>query len=270
MIKKTLVGGSLALLLAGLLAGTGALGYLKTSYGYAKDGVSGMVPVSMKIDTARRMVKELDQPIKDNMTLIASEKVAVAKLRKQVEAKEELLSSSEHDIMRMTADLKSGMTRFVYSKKTYTADQVKTDLAGKFKRFKTHEATLDKLQQMLSAREASLQAAKDRMDEMCSAKRQLEVEIENLQAQHAANQVAQTASTLSLDDSQLSRARDMMDQIRTQIEVEGEVLAVDNEYHGGIQVDDADNNTDILDQVTNYFDNDTAPEVDSVAMIEIE
>ena len=190
MIKKTLIGGSAALLLSGLLFGTGLMSYMRTGVGYARDAVRDAVPVSVEIDRARDMIDDLQPEIAHNMKVIASEKIAVAKLQKQIEGKSDVLADAERDIVRLTADLQSGDTRFVYAKRTYSADQVKEDLAGRFKRFKTQRETLDKLEQMLDARERSLQAAKDRMDEMLSAKRQLEVEVENLQAQYAANQVA--------------------------------------------------------------------------------
>ncbi|MEZ6091867.1 MAG: hypothetical protein R3C05_28450 [Pirellulaceae bacterium] len=266
MIKKALVGGSVALLLSGLVLGTGIGSYIKTGLGYARNAVKDAVPVSVEIDRARQMIDDLQPEIAENMKLIASEKIHVAKLSKQVDAKAEMLAEAERDILRLTADLQSGDTHFVYAKRSYSADQVKEDLAGRFNRFKTQKETLTKLEQMLSARELTLQAAKDRMDEMLSAKRQLEVEIENLQAQYAANQVAHAASSLALDDSQLSRTRELIDEIRTRIEVDEELLNVDNQYYGGIELTE-ESNDDILDQVSAYFDGNTeAATVDSVAV----
>ncbi|QDS91259.1 hypothetical protein EC9_54830 [Rosistilla ulvae] len=269
MIKKTLVGGSLALLLSGLVFGTGMSSYMKTGFGYARDAVKDVVPVNVEIDRARQMIDDLQPEIAKNMKLIASEKIHVAKLQKQIDSKADMLASAERDIMRLTADLQSGDTRFVYAKRTYSADQVKDDLSGRFNRFKTQKATVDKLQQMLTAREKTLQAAKDRMDEMLSAKRQLEVEVENLQAQYAANQVAHAASSLNLDDSHLSRTRDLIDSIRTRIEVDEELLAVDNQYYGTIELTE-ESDEDILNQVSTYFNGDQPTAEDSVAMIQID
>jgi len=260
MIKKTLVGGSLALLLSGLLFGTGLASYLKTGVGYARDAVKDAVPVNVEIDRARQMIDDLQPEIANNMKVIAAEKIAVAKLTKQIDAKADLLASAERDILRLTSDLKSGDTRFVYAKRSYSSEQVKDDLEGRFKRFKTQQATLDQLDHMLAARSKTLQASKDRMDEMLSAKRQLEVEVENLQAQYAANQVAHAASSLCLDDSHLSRTRELIDDIRTRIEVDEELLAVDNEYYGGIELTE-DSDEDILDQVTSYFDGESGADV---------
>lgn len=268
MIKKTLVGASVALVMSGLLLGTGLTSYLKTGLGYARNAVKDAVPVNVEIDRARQMIDDLQPEIAKNMKVIASEKVAVAKLKDQVESKSDLLADAQRDIMRLSQDLQSGDVQFVYASRTYSVDQVKEDLSSRFKRFKTQQATVDKLQQMLVAREKSLQSAKDRMDEMLSAKRQLEVEVENLQAQYAANQVAHAASSLNLDASHLSRTRELIDEIRTRIDVDQQLLSVDQEYYGEIQVNEP-SDEDILSEVADYFHGRQGDKVDSVAMIDL-
>ncbi len=107
---------------------------------------------------------------------------------------------------------------------------------------------------MLSARERSLAAAQDRMEAMLAAKRQLEVEVENLQARLAAVQVAQTSSEMTLDDSHLSHTRQLIDEIRTRIDVQEEMLAVDGEYDGSIPLDEpSDSEENILEEVASYL-----------------
>ena len=105
---------------------------------------------------------------------------------------------------------------------------------------------------MLTARKSSLKAAHERMDAMLSAKRQLEVEVENLQARLGALRVAQTSSQLNLDDSQLSQTRDLLDEIGARIDVEEEVMNVDVEYFGEIDLDEP-SEENLLDEITVYF-----------------
>ena len=121
---------------------------------------------------------------------------------------------------------------------------------------------------MLSARQASLKAAHERMDAMLSAKRQLEVEVENLQARLGALRVAQTSSQLNLDDSQLSRTRELLDEIATRIDVEEETMSVDVEYFGEIDLDEP-SEEDLLDEITNYFQGTEAVPAGSLVSIEL-
>jgi len=90
------------------------------------------------------------------------------------------------------------------------------------------------------------------MDAMLDAKRQLEVEVENLQARLGALRVAQTSTQLHLDDSALSDTRRLLDDIATRIDVEEETMKVDVEYFGEINLDEP-SDENLLDDVTAYM-----------------
>lgn len=266
MLKKMIIGGMLATLLSGLVLGTGLWSYARTAGGWIQQTAKESVPLEWEIKRARQMIADLAPEITDNAKRIAHEKIKVARLESELERTSERLAEAQSDIQRLRSDLEEGDSMFVYSGKTYTSAQVHEDLARRFERYKTRKQTADKLQQMLTARENSLSAAHDRMDAMLSAKRQLEVEIENLQARLAAVRVAQTSSQLALDDSALSRTRELLDEIATRIDVEEEVTQVDAEYFGGIELDASDEG-ELLDEISSYFDED---ETESLASIKVE
>lgn len=254
MFKKLFVYGSAGLLGTTLLVGSGAGSYLKTGAGWVRQTVKDAVPVEVEIRRAREMIADIQPEIALNMQTIAQEKVQVERLGKEVNRLDEKLADGRRDIQRLTGDLSSGETRFVYAKRSYTEEQVREDLESRFKRFKTQEATAEKLRQMLVARQHTLEAARDRMDAMLSAKRQLEVEVENLQARLAAVEVAHASSDLCLDDSQLSNTRQLLDDIRTRIDVQEEMLSVNSQYDGGIPLEtDEESDKDILKEITAYF-----------------
>lgn len=266
MLKKMIIGGTLAALLSGLVLGTGLWSYARTAGGWIQQTAKESMPLEWEIKRARQMIADLAPEITDNAKRIAHEKIQVARLESELGRTSERLAEAQDDIQRLRADLEEGDSMFVYSGKTYTSAQVHEDLARRFERYKTRKQTADKLQQMLTARESSLAAAHDRMDAMLSAKRQLEVEIENLQARLAAVRVAQTSSQLALDDSALARTRALLDEIATRIDVEEEVTQVDAEYFGGIELDAVEDG-ELLDEISSYFDEDAA---DSLASIKVE
>lgn len=258
MIRKLLVGGAAALVLGGLVVGTGINSYLRTGVSWVSQSVKDAVPVEVEMRRARQMISDLEPEIGRNMQLIAKEKYHVSRLEKQVEDLQANLSGAERDIMRLTSDLKGGDNVFVYAGRTYDRGEVREDLTTRFRRFKTQQATQEKLAHMLDARRRSLEAARERVDAMLSAKRQLEVEVENLQARLAAVEVAQTSSHLVVDDSHLSRTRELLDEIASRIDVQEEMLAVDAEYHGAIQLDEPEE-ADILEEVAQYFGENKQP-----------
>jgi chromosome segregation ATPase len=257
MLKKSLLVGGAVVLLLGLFFGRNACSYLTTSSRWVQESVTSNVPIEFQINRARDMIKALDPEIKQNMHLIAKEEVEIEKLGQQVDSQESALAQSRDDILRLKTDLETGDTSFYYASHRYTADQVKNDLEGRFDRFKVNEATLDKNQKILTIRQQKLDSARSRLEEMLTAKRELEVQVENLEAELEMLKVAKTASDFNFDDSQLARTKELIEDIRTRIDVESKLM---NEVQtsGQIQLEEPKDNTDITDRVSQYFGNDKA------------
>ncbi|NND95961.1 MAG: hypothetical protein HKN47_01375 [Pirellulaceae bacterium] len=255
MLKKMILTGGAIALLSSVTIGGPLLSYARCGVNWLRSSASDSVPLEWELNRARQMIVDLKPEIEANAKRIAHEKIQVARLERQLVDSDLRLTKAQSDIARLTGDLKSDSPVYSYGGRTYTSAQVKDDLGNRFKRFKTRQATAEKLQQMLSARQASLKAAHERMDAMLSARRQLEVETENLQARLGALRVAQTSSQLSLDDSQLSQTRSLLDDIATRIDVEEETMNVDAEYFGEIDLDEP-SNENLLDDIASYFGSD--------------
>lgn len=252
MLKKLMIGGALTAALGGMVLGSGAWSYVRTAGGWVQQTAGDAVPLEWEISRARQMIADLDPEITENARRIAHEKIKVAKLQKQVDDTESKLAAAQHDIERLKGDLESDNNVFVYSGKTYTSNQVREDLARRFQLFKTRNEMADSLKKMLAARQATLAAASEQMEANMSAKRQLEVEVENLEARLAAVRVAQTSSELALDDSALSQTRELLDKIASRIDVEKEMTQVDTQYFGGINLDET-SEADLLNEISSYF-----------------
>ncbi|MFN3149555.1 hypothetical protein [Bremerella sp.] len=252
MIKKLACTGVGAALLAGLVFGTDAYSYISTTASRVSDNVKNSVPVEFELDRARKMIQDLTPEIRRNMHLIAKEEVEVEKLQSRVGDLEEKLTSNKADIIRLKNDLDSGSTYFTYAGHEYSRNAVQTDLAGRFERFKTQDATRVKLESILRAREQGLEAARAKLDGMLTARRQLEVDVENLEARQKMVEVAQTSSKFAFDDSHLSKTKRLVDEIRTRIDVAERMVDVDGELAGEIQLDEQVD-TDISNEVASYF-----------------
>jgi hypothetical protein len=252
MLKKALLVGGAVVLLLGLFFGRDACSYMTTSAGWVKNTAKSNVPIEFQIERARQMIKELDPEIKRNMHLIAKEEVEIDKLAQQVERQETALAKARGDILRLKQDLETGDSAFYYASRRYTEDQVKSDLANRFDRYQVNEATFEKNQKILAIRQQKLGAAREGLEEMLAAKRELEVNVENLEAELEMLKVAKTASDFNFDNSQLSRTKELIDEIRTRIEVEGKLLG-EVQAAGEIPLDDETADEDITDRVSKYF-----------------
>jgi chromosome segregation ATPase len=252
MMKKVLLGTLVAGGVGVLFVGTPLAYYARTAYSTVRDTVKDSVPIQIEIKRARQMIDELKPEIASNLRVIAQQEVEVARLTSEVESKQNLLAIARDKIMRLKTDLSEGKEQFVYAGRKFTSAEVKQELIHRFEQFKTQESVTDKLEKILSARQRNLEAARAKLNEMLAAKKQLEIEVEDLQARYTMVEVAQTESKLNLDDSALSQTRQVLDDIRTRIDVAERLVTSEGALEGTIPLDE-EAPVDLIDQITDYF-----------------
>lgn len=252
MCKKFVVVGVVAAV-AAVVVSSGAWSYIRTGVKTAHQSVKDSVPIEWEISRARQMIADLEPEIKKNLEIVTKEEIGVERLAEEIQEKETVLAQSRDTILRLKTDLESGSVRFVYAGRNYSQDQVKEDLAGKFEQFKVYEQSTQKLNQVLLAREKNLEAARLKLEEMLSARRSLEVEIENLQARLTMVELAQTSSPVALDDSTLSETRKLLDEIETRIDVQERLSTEQGMLQGGIQIEETTTSPDLLTEISTHF-----------------
>lgn len=269
MLRKLIFGVGTLTVLSAISTLTPLGSYARTAFHGLAQSAGDAVPLEWEIKRARQMIGDLQPEIASHAKQIAREKIELARLQRQAKECGEQLEKTQSDIERLSNDLRSGDAKYTYGGKTYTSAQVRGDLANRFDRFKTRRETYEKLQQMVAAREASLQSAGQRLDTMLAAKSQLEVEIENLQARVGSLRLAQTASPLNLDDTQLSRTRELLDEIAARLDVEEEVVTANAVHPGEINLDDHASE-DLLDAISAYLNPSRQADSGSLAAIVLE
>jgi chromosome segregation ATPase len=252
MIRKTLIATAAIVLATVFLFGRNSLGYLRTSWGYVHDSVHNAVPVGFEIDNARRMIQGLGPEVRKNMHVIADQAVKVQGLEEQIGNLEAKLAKDKEQLLRLKTDLAAGKESYSYGDRSYTAAEVRTDLANRFNRYKTSEATLASLRQVHDARVKGLAAARQQLDGMLAQKRQLQVEVENLEARNQMVAAAETTSNYQFDDSQLGHVKELVQDLKTRLEVSEKMVSVENEFQGEIPLDKA-TPQNIVNQVGDYF-----------------
>jgi len=264
MVRRVIFYGGGTLLLLGLVFGTGVWSYVRTSAGYVTDAVHEAVPVDFQLRRARDMIEDLEPVIRENRTRIAWEEVKVKRLEKQIEETKARLETDKSQMMRLKGDLASARDDYEYAGRTYTAEQVRTDLANRFERYKTGEETLATLEKIHQAREKGLAAAVRKLESMEATKRQLGVEVENLEARVEMLAAVKAADRYEFDDGQLGRVKELVSDLETRLDVADQMLAAETRIYDEIPLDEADP-ADIVDQVSHYFEQ-PEPEPRAVAM----
>ncbi len=252
MLKKLVLITVGTLLAVGIFHKTNLGSYMKTSYRRAATAAEESVPLEFQIDRARNMVKDLEPEIRRSMHVIAKEEVEVGELDKRVKQATDKSEKDKGEIMRLQADLKTGNSVFHYAGHSYTSGEVKEDLARRFNRFKTVDGTLDSMKKMRDARQANLDAARQKLTAMMAAQRQLQVDVENLEAKLKLVQVAEASSDFQFDDSHLARCKDLMTDIRSRLDVAAKLANADENFHDEIPLEQAQAD-DVTDQVASYF-----------------
>jgi chromosome segregation ATPase len=257
MIRKLIFAGLGVAALGTVVYGTSIFSYVRTTAGYVKDGVAETVPVEFQIDRARGLIQDLLPEVRKNMNVIAKEEVEVQKLDEQIAQSESRLAKEKDQILKLKTDLADSKASYNYAGRSYTAAEVRQDLANRFERFKTGEATLASLKQIRNARDKSLTAARQKLEGMLASKRQLQVEVENLQARSQMIAAAKTTSDYQFDDSRLGNVKELIANLKTRMEVSEKLVNAENSFHDEIPLEKAVPEN-IEEQVTQYF----SPSVD--------
>ena len=252
MIKRAILVASGLGLTTLVLFGRDAASYVSTSYHRVTESVQDRVPVDFQIDRAKQMVRDLDPEIRRSMHVIAKEEVALEQINQQIAGNQDKADKDKKDILHLQSDLGQNKNVYQYASHTYTCDEVKQDLARRFSRFKVADDTLASMKQMRDARQKNLDAAQQKLTAMVSARRKLEVDVQNLEAKRKLVEVAQASSEYVFDDSQLARAKELITDIRTRLDVAAKLANADVNVQSEIVLDDAAP-ANITDQVTEYF-----------------
>ncbi len=253
MFKKILITAVALAAVGGLVFGTDAYSYLSTSAKKVRTEVKSNVPLEFEIERARNMVAELIPDIQKNMHVIAQEEVEVEELRDQIARSAKNLNTEKQKLLTLCSDTGNSQGKFHYAGRKASEREVNGEISRRFERFRTAEATVMAKKQMLDARERSLSAAREKIEGMFSAKRDLEVEVQNLDARLKMLQAAQTTSQFNFDDSQLSRCKKTMLELRKRLDVAERILDQDGKLVDTLSEAEPEASENVVEEVHKYF-----------------
>ncbi len=252
--KKFVIGAAVLATLGTFVFGRDVVSYMKTAGNSVREAVKAEVPVDFEVERARKMVEDLVPDIRRCMHVIAEQQVDVESLQGEIHEADLAMKQQKEAMFTLRSNLESNDTEFVYASRTYSKDEIRNDLAQRFDRFKVASDTVKRNAQILKAREKALDANREKLENMLSAKMDMEVQIEQLEARLKSVQAAETVSNLEIDSSQLTRAKSLIRDLNKQLDVKEKLLDAEGKFIGLIPVDTkAQEKRDVVKQMDAYF-----------------
>jgi len=224
MMKKLLLVGVVAALAVVGLRGTRFLGYAKNEVASISEWADDQIPVEKKIEQMRKDVADLDRDIERVKSELAREIVDVRDLtnqvgvfRAQVEKEQKTLTARGQEIKDATEKVSIGREVVSVSE---AKDRLKTDVDSHLKR----KSQLGNLEKALAHRERIKETLAKQLDGMAKQKQQLKAEIDAVEAEFKALQLAQIESKYQNDDTRLSKVKENLAALRKKLDVEKERL----------------------------------------------
>jgi chromosome segregation ATPase len=235
MVKKSLIGAAAVAVLGLFLYGTSMFSFVETAVKDARQAARDNVPLEYRLKEARQAVEKIVPEIRESMHVIAEQQVALEHLRQDVAEKTQNVDKQRTELAALNDAFKNDK-QYVFAGTTYTADEVKRDLHNRFSRLKIAEESLGRDKQILAAREEALQKNEALLEDMLTAKQDLEVELERLVTRVQTEKAQEAASTLDIDDSQLADAQKLINELNQQLDVKARMRAAEGKLEGGIPV----------------------------------
>ena len=246
-------------LVGGFLFGKDLLSYVRSSAKSVQTAVKDAVPIDFELKRARDMLEEIIPEMHANIRLIAQEEVEIAALKTDIAKSEKMSADEQRRIRKLRQALETSKESYTFGDKQYPRDYVKKDLAERFDRFKESELILASKERVLTAREKSLLATMQLLDNTRAEKRTLEAKIEGLESQWRLLKASAVGSHIQVDDSKLAKTQKLIDQIKKRLDVAERVLAHESKFVESIQVETI-TEKDLLSQVDDYFEPGTGTE----------
>jgi chromosome segregation ATPase len=218
VMKKAVVGAALGAGALALVFGTSAPSYVKTAFWKARSSVKAQVPIQFEIDRARQEVSDLEPAIHQNLENLTKAEVDAEHLEAEIATTQANLEHEKNAIVALRQHLATGDVRLT-GNVTYTAEEVKADLARRMDHYREVKRIQDDKRETLKLRKKAVLAAHEQLNKMKAAKLSLMTKIESIETKLKQIEANQAANEFNFDDSALARAKQTISELDRRLEV---------------------------------------------------
>jgi len=219
-----------------------------------------------EIDRLKNELAKIDGDITKSFGPVADQAVEVQRLQKEIKDQRARLDEQKKAILTMKEDLEKGNRTIVYGGNEYSAETIRTKLSHDFETYKVGEKGLQTKEEQLKLKQAALETARQRLDEMKSTKQPLEVEVARLETelQTVRMEQAKADTKASFDDTRLGQTKQDVQSLSDRIASMREELKLQAAYQGpkDVDVNQKVKSKDVVKDVDEYFGNKSDKVVD--------
>jgi len=252
VVKKGLLGAALSAGALFLVFGTSAPSYVKTAFHKVRHNVKGQVPIQFEIDRAREEIASLEPAILNNREELARAEVDVEHLESEITTVKNNLSGEYKAMASLRESLSTGDLKLA-GRVSFTADEVKVDLANRLDHYRNVTKILVEKETTLKARQKAVMAARQKLTEMANQKRILGTKLESIQARLQTIEATQDKNEFNFDDSALSRAKQSVSDLERRLEVKARVAEMEGHFSGDSLPLTTDPGRDVVKEFDNEF-----------------
>jgi len=259
LMKKGLIGAAVGAGALALIFGTAAPSYVKTAFHKARHSVKGSVPVEFEIERARNEISALKPAIEEAIEAVVKAEIEVRDLEKQIAQNRTELNDEGRTLQAWNEQLKSGDLHATGGE-AYNVRELKTKLAQRMDHYKLVKSVLGERQQTLTIRQKNLAAARDGLEAMKTARRELIARVEGIEARLNQIKASRSANEFSFDDSAVGRAKQTVADLELKLEQMARVDELKGEFSERGLSSPVDPTRDVTKEIDAEFN--SAPKVE--------
>jgi chromosome segregation ATPase len=202
------------------------LGYITSAVKHARQDVSAKISPEMKLERLKDEIAKLGPEERKARSVIASEMVAVDKLKGQIAETKTNLDKRQAQLKDLRGELEKGTSFVTLDNQKIPREKVEASLARQWESFKTAKEALKSQEDLLKSREEALDLAKAKLDAMQDKRKEMEAKVEKMELDLRKLRLAQTRNDIAIDDTQMATVLKLSDEIETQIKTQQTELAL--------------------------------------------
>ncbi len=230
---------------------TKAGSYGSTAWNNFQIAASKQVPVEFEISRLKHEISRLIPDLRKNLSAVAEEIVAVENMTKELAESRQKLAVTQAECRELHQKLKTGDAQIFHKGQSFDAKVLARDLDRRVKICKRAEADIKTREEMLAARERTLDVAKEQLAAMREQVAQLEADMKTIR-------LAQTRSKFQFDDSRLGDIKKSLADLQNRLRAEKITLDMENDDLGGngkaTPKVDAKAVNDVVNEAAEYLD----------------
>jgi hypothetical protein len=174
--------------------------------------------ISSDVERVRGQLAALVPRLRAHLRIVADESRDVEQLQKDFLEQQDALRSGQTRLLALRAELANGPRHLTVAGRPATADEVREALHTGFEAHLRSHSTLELKKQILATRRQQLEKARGEMTRLIAAKRTLELELEQINANLELRSVQRSSFDFAKETDDIERSKRLLDETRRRLQ----------------------------------------------------